>query len=237
MGLTIHYSLKSASRSARQARTLVEQLRQKALDLPLTHVGDIVELSGDECDFQQHHKGDPIRWLLVQSEAHITLADDLYYRVPPRHLIAFETFPGNGCEPANFGLCRYPAYFEVEDDFGEPARIRTGRSGWSWKSFCKTQYASNPDSGGIENFLRCHLSVIKLLDYAQPLGILDEVRDEGNFWETRDMKSLAEEIGTWNSVIAGFAGQMKDLLGNGVQAAITKFPNFEHLEAEGRKDE
>ena len=37
--------------------------------------------------------------------------------------------------------------------------------------------------------------------------------------------------------MAGLAGKMKDLLGGDVEAAIMKFQNFEHLEAEGRKDE
>ena len=42
------------------------------------------------------------------------------------------------------------------------------------------QYASNPDCGGVENFLRCHLAVVKLLDHAATLGILKEVSDEGD---------------------------------------------------------
>ena len=39
-------------------------------------------------------------------------------------------------------------------------------------------------------------------------------------------------------MIAGFVGGMKDLLGGqGVQSEITQFPNFEHLEAERRREE
>ena len=34
MGLTIHYSLTSKTRSADRAKALVEQMRQLALDLP-----------------------------------------------------------------------------------------------------------------------------------------------------------------------------------------------------------
>jgi hypothetical protein len=59
---------------------------------------------------------------------------------------------------------------------------------WSWRSFCKTQYASNPQLGGVQGFLRCHLSVIRLLDAAQELGILGEVNDEGGYWERRDAR-------------------------------------------------
>lgn len=51
------------------------------------------------------------------------------------------------------------------------------------------------------------------------------------------MRSLAAEVVQWNQQIAGLAGKMKDLLGSDIEAASMKFQNFEHLEAEGRKDE
>jgi len=37
--------------------------------------------------------------------------------------------------------------------------------------------------------------------------------------------------------LAGIAGRLKDLFGPAVEAPITKFPNFEHLEARGRNGE
>lgn len=158
----------------------------------------------------------------------------------PQHVIAFTAQPGDGCEPANFGLCRYPATIQIDDHrpgaVGGKRRVKTGLTGWRWESFCKTQYASNPDCGGVENFLRCHLSVVVLLDFAQSLGLVEEVSDEGNYWEARDAETLAKEVGVWNAMIAGFAGQLKDALGNGVASAITQFPNFDHLEARGRRE-
>ena len=109
-------------------------------------------------------------------------------------------------------------------------------SGWSWQSFCKTQYASNPAIGDIETFLTCHLVLIRLLDEAKALNILSEVSDEGGYWINRDVKALVEEVGQWNAMIAGFVGGMKDLIGGAadVRSEITKFPNYEHLEADGR---
>jgi hypothetical protein len=162
------------------------------------------------------------------------------YKVAPTHLIAFATLPGDGCEPANFGLCRYPAQIEVTDsDWPHRKRkLRTRLSGWFWGSFCKTQYASNRDCGGVENFLRCHLAVIRMLDHAKSLDILADVSDEGDFWQDRDVRALARQVGQWNETIAAFAGGLKDLLGSDqVDAEITKFPNFEHLEAAGRGKE
>ena len=35
--------------------------------------------------------------------------EGIHYRVKPKHVIAFTTDPGEGCEQANFGLCLYPA--------------------------------------------------------------------------------------------------------------------------------
>jgi hypothetical protein len=120
--------------------------------------------------------------------------------------------------------------------------VRTGLSGWSWAAFCKTQYASNPTAGGVEHFLTCHLSVVRLLDAARDLGILGEVWDEGGYWESRDVKALAETVGQWNAMIAGFVGRMKDLMGGSgggsdVEAPITGYPDYEHLEADGRRGE
>lgn len=154
MGLTIHDSLKSDTRSTKQARLFVEQLRQHALNLPFTSVGPVIELSGDNADFDGLDADDPNRWLLIQAGQHVE-RHGYYCRVTPKNVIAFLTWPGEGCEEANFGLCRYPGFVELNG-----RRIRTGLSGWCWHSFCKTQYASNSECGGVENFLRCHLTVI-----------------------------------------------------------------------------
>lgn len=49
--------------------------------------------------------------------------------------------------------------------FHEKRKIKTGLgSGWRHSSFCKTQYASDPECGGVPNFLKCHISLITLLD-------------------------------------------------------------------------
>ena len=210
MGLTIHNHLRSSTRSPKKARELVARLRGRALDLPFERVDDIIELSGQACDFNQYNREHPNRWLLIQA--------------------------GQGCEEADFGLCRYPATIAVSDPTHPRVRrkIRTGLGGWTWGSFCKTQYASNPDAGGVNNFLRCHLSVIRMLDHAKELGILQSVSDEGDFWEKRDLESLVREVGEWNEMLAALAGRFKDAVGDEVLSAIAAFPNFERLEAAGR---
>ena len=130
-------------------------------------------------------------------------------------MIAFSTLPGDGSEDANFGLAVYPKTIEVDGK-----KLRTNLGNWSWSSFCKTQYASNPKVGGVENFLRSHVAVVKLLDAAAELGILNEVSDEGDYWEKRDIKSLAAEVGDWNSMMAGWAGRLKASFGESVLTEI-----------------
>ena len=231
MGLTIHYTLKQEAQET-SARPVLEQLRQTALDLPFAEVGEIVEFKGDQCDYQKREQGDPARWLLIQAGGSVSLGGHSSLSVAPTHLIAFSTWPGEGCEEANFGLCRYPA-----TTVHQGKRIQTKLSGWSWRSFCKTQYASDPGCGGVENFIRCHLLVVAMLDQAKELGVLERVSDEGGFWEQRNVKALAEEVGSWNGMIAAFAGKLKDALGDdGVKSPITEFKNFEQLEQAGQSE-
>lgn len=239
MGLTIHWTLKSQVCSTDTARGLIDQLRRHARTLPFQRVGELIDLEGDAANFERVSRDAPHRWLLCQAGAFFSHGER-HFSVPPSHLIAFETFPGDGCEPANFGLCRYPQHVDWDEGRGggirsrrSPKRIPTGLTGWRWSSFCKTQYASNPECGGIENFLRCHLTVIALLDAAKALGLVHEVSDEGDYWTDRDVSALARTVGEWNEGIAAFAGQLKDQLGDNVQSAISAFPDFERLEARG----
>jgi hypothetical protein len=229
MGLTIHYRLQSDRRGPAEARRLVEQLRQRALDLPFQAVGEIVEVSGDSADIDKVERNDPNAWLLIQAGQYIE-RDGRHHRVAPTHVIAFSTYPAEGSEPANFGLATYPPHIEIDG-----TTLKTDLSGWSWSSFCKTQYASNPKLGGVENFLRAHLAVVKLLEGAKSLGLLKDVSDEGGFWEKRDLTALVAEVGEWNTMIAGWAGRLKDAFGDGLESEIVKFSNFEHLEAKAEK--
>jgi hypothetical protein len=227
MGLTIHYELRSDATSPEHARQQVEQLRQAALDLAMAEVGEVVEFSGAGCDFQPV-QDDSIRWLLVQARR-MVLVGEAYCFVVPMRVFAFSTLPGEGCEAANFGLGLYPETIETAD-----GTLPTSLSGWSWQSFCKTQYASNPDVGGMANFVRCHVTVVRLLDRAKAMGILESVNDESHFWENRDVKALVETVGQWNREIAAMVGQYKDWMDGDIAAPITEYPDFEHLEAEGQ---
>jgi hypothetical protein len=237
MGLTIHYGLK-ANGSEKDARELVGRLHQEALDLPFASVGEVVEFEGAQADQSRCGHDHPHFNLLgggrawVRYDVRSSGSESSTYRsaiVYPTHLIAFEALPGEGCESARFGLCRYAAFAQV----GPTRRIRTGLDGWCWQTFCKTQYASNPECGGVENFLRCHLCIVALLDRAKALGCGLEVSDEGGFWVKRSVPDLVREVGQWNENIAGLFGALQSVAGAGLEGEIQKFPNFEHLEAAG----
>ena len=141
MSLTIHYEL-AATGDETNARKLVQQLRQAALNLPFQHVGEIVKFRGDQCGWEQRPDDDPFRWLLIQAGTNIALpvypsekrqGATRLLDVRPLHMIAFETEPGDGCEPANFGLCQFPSEIS-HPQFG---KLQTKLKGWSWYSFCK----------------------------------------------------------------------------------------------------
>ena len=128
---------------------------------------------------------------------------------------AFDLLPARGCETATFGLA-------------------WKRSAWSWYDFCKTQYASNPRCGGVENFIRGHTELIHLLDDARALGLKIELHDEGKYHELRDVDALRAEVESWNGMVAAGAGMLKDSTAVGeITGPIIQYPNFEPLEAKG----
>ncbi len=137
--------------------------------------------------------------------------EGIHYHVEPTHVIAFGTSPGEGCEDANFGLALYPGVMDIKDPrTGCARRLRTGLAGWCWSSFCKTIYASRH---GIEHFVKCHPSVIAMLDHAHELGVLGEARDEGDFWETRNLEALVRQAGEWDE---GLVAMVKRTFGDNI---------------------
>lgn len=254
MGLTIHYRLAWPAGNLQDARQAVEKLRQRCLDLPFETVGRIRTFEGEACDYDRYSRDNDARWLLIQSRAAIYGRDNRNGRftacaagqdwnaavdVIPTQTVAFSAWPGQGCEEANLGLRLLPDSLTLHTDRGEPYALAVPDKGWNWKSFCKTQYANDPRCGGIQNFLRCHLTVIASLDAAQELGFRVEVSDEGGFWEKRSVAALAREIGEWDRHLAALVGAFTQRIredGMTVEAPIAERPDFEHLEAEGVLD-
>jgi hypothetical protein len=97
-----------------EAHRVVEQLRQKAIDLKWLPVGEVVHLADQECS-----EGDrlPGRFLLIA-------AGDTVFA--PHEAVFFEaTPPGDEVRP--FGLAAYPAHLE-----GSNKVVPTHLAGWQW---------------------------------------------------------------------------------------------------------
>ena len=155
----------------------------------------------------------------------------------------------------------YNCWEPPEDEkFQDQRKIKTKLGGcWHYSSFCKTQYASNPECGGVANFVKSHLSVIHLLDRIAELPTIKvEINDEGKYgrsyftddwtvpkpvysWHDGkyDVKALVQEVGQWNEMIAAKFGALNDVLNvssspTRLESPITGFPDFEHLEFKGQ---
>ncbi|MBI5385871.1 MAG: hypothetical protein HZA90_14430 [Verrucomicrobia bacterium] len=128
MGLTISYTLSSRRRLAEPVVfRMTERTAQFARKIGCAQV-------------EGPSLGGPEHWKMW------TLPDGATTGEPVSALKGYSVrvCPGDGCETAWFGLCRYP-----------------GVSGWKLTSWCKTQYAARH---GLDHFLRCHRQLISLLD-------------------------------------------------------------------------
>ncbi|MCY2926150.1 MAG: hypothetical protein NT031_12050, partial [Planctomycetota bacterium] len=114
----------------------------------------------------------------------------------------------------------------------------TPAAGGIWSSFCKTQYANDPRCGGWNNFARAHLGVLAVLEHLQGLGFRARIRDEGGFWEKRDVAALGKALGESDVAIAGMIGALKEQAresGMTAQSAMDGRGDFEHLEAKAQE--
>lgn len=252
MGLTLSYETSlPADCSEADVLDRLTALRARALALPFEAVSDIVR-------FDERSLTDVplLRGLAFESLAHVVQLNAAFHRdtlyrdwlglgeedeyevvdahtrryrpiEAPHHVetsvIGFAIAPGRGSEPASFALTRLS---------GPEITTR-----WSCECFCKTQYASML---GDEHLLRCHGSLVALLDAAVELGFEVEVHDEAGYWESRDAQQLIESVAAMNRIVAGFAGALTDAVREAgadsrrISGAIFEHPDFERLETEVR---
>jgi hypothetical protein len=221
LGLTISYSLGLTHASIEQAREKIIRLHHHASDLPLKELGDVTELEGAACCFEEDDPHFNLKHDALRLEDIAHNLDQHITETKCTHLIGFDVFPGAGCSGMSCGLATYSE---------EPMS-------WQWYSYCKTQYASNPEFGGIENFVKSHLSVLKILEFSQQLGILAEATDPSGYWENRDLEALIRNVTQENIFMAAIMGSLKDVLqplGYSAKAPTLDRADFEYLEAKGQ---
>lgn len=240
MGLHLCYELSLAGTISEQGvAELISSLHAKASGLPVARVSGLVRADERALDAPW-----PIRGLTVERLSDVVLMHGSVVREELRArrrapsgagdvAIGFAIAPGRGCEPASFGLAR----------LGGSAGGGAGgdADSWWWHGCCKTQYASAVSD---EHLLRCHASLVAVLDEASALGFGLEVRDETGYYMSRDERMLLASVAEMNRTVARFAGRFTDAArAAGVESrrvggAIFGHPDFERLEteAEGREE-
>lgn len=243
MGLHLCYELSLPGHHLEaDAVQRVLTLREHALSLPFAHVSEMVRLTDEALAGPKPTRGlvyerledvvygsaEWARGELYRRSLGIREDDEDAYAtvvVPPElPTVAhgFAVAPGRGCEPATFGLAQLSGAAHVSLP-------------WWWHYCCKTQYASVVST---EHLLRCHTSLVALLDTAVSLGFEVVVRDEAGYWNSRDPKQLVEAVEQMNRLVARFAGTFTDAVRDAggdsrqVRGTIFEHPDFERLETD-----
>lgn len=231
MGLTIHYTVEFKG-TTKQLQKKLEKIRQACRDLPFEEVGEVqtVRITRDMIkiwEWLQHRLSHPNNTQddiemrnLIMEQMGVTAwkmvelgewqqEDNRYWKVvKPTTMVSLFIWPGEGCESAELNFQRIRGKFRC-------------------KSFCKTQYA--------EEFARCHLLVVKLLDILKAEGFTVDCYDEGGYYDTRDMKVLAKNINESTAMIAGILGGLKSAVedrGMVVGSPIEKCKNIMRVDGE-----
>jgi hypothetical protein len=227
MGLHLCYELDLArDLSFADVTERVRQLHRVAVTLPFDMVGPVVQVNEGE---SLGEKADSDSGLV----SFVRLCAQI--RLDPRdpvtgaridllpNAVGFAVNAGDRCETATFGV----AWVPPSDEDGN--RLRGEPYIWHWHAVPKTQYALVL---GDDHLIRCHTSLVKLLDKAGELGFDVTVRDETHYWETRDTNVLLSEVREMNRIVARVAGNIHDALRDHghVGGAIFDHPEFEDLE-------
>jgi hypothetical protein len=229
MGLTVSYDFTLKSASVEEVREKITALRNIAINFPGAEVYGLIELAGKNCGFpaqrSKNSEDDPLLDLKVRAvkDGNMRVDENLnFYFIHPKYIVAFDTLPAAGCSPAAFGLA-------TMEEIGK-------KNNWYWHCYCKNQYASNPEYGGVENFIKSHLFLISILDEISKLGIKCKVNDPTGYWKSRKLKDLTDNIEEANLLVAAIIGSLKtsfEAKGMRAEAPILEYPNFEYLEAKG----
>ena len=227
MGLTLHYNVEFNG-TAKQLQAKLEKIRQACLDLPFEQVGEKVKTvkitqkiidtynvlqkkccHPNNTDKNLAKRDKEIEKLGVTDWQMTEIGqwkheDGKHWRETiPTTLVSLNLWPGKGCESADLNFQKRNGKFVCD-------------------SFCKTQYA--------EHFVQCHLLTIQLLDMLKSEGFtMVDIYDEGDYYQTRDIKILAKNINESTAMIAGILGGLQQAAkknGMTVEAPIEKCQNY-----------
>lgn len=231
MGLTIHYTVEFDG-TIKQLHNKLEKIRQACSDLPFEEVKEVetVKITKDIIkiwNFLQEmitHPNNSIEnmamrdlimeklgvstWKMVELGEWRKEGNVSWKVARPTTMVSLFLWPGEGCESLEFNFQRISGKFVC-------------------KSCCKTQYA--------EQFVKCHLLVIQLLDMLKAEGFAVDVYDEGEYWQIRDIKVLAKNINESTALISAVLGGLKSAAeqsGIVVEAPIENSKNYMKVDEE-----
>lgn len=209
MGLTIHYKFSVTKHLASAVvRELADRTALYARKIGCAEVSETLRATSDE-------KLAPLFAQVGKPE------DCCFGHVALKRGWLVEVWPGEGCESALFGLCQYPRRV-----LSRTGNVSIGyEDGWLLKGFCKTQYAGEH---GWEHFLKCHRQIISLLDFWRELGVMVEVTDEGEYWETRSEEKLRNKLQQYDGLVAAVGGMLKDMPNDSGGSLSVESPIFDY---------
>lgn len=158
MGLTVHYDLKTTSKSRDRVIGYLEQARQMAMDLAFEEISDLVVYENPT----EHTVDEEHSWMFIQSDTSVDIPwtrskiGGVRRRVHAEWFAGFTAWPGEGCESMEIVLAQHPRTIEVqykpEDDSrfrgeAKPDELRFGyRFDWKkWEQWCKRNNRTDLD--------------------------------------------------------------------------------------------
>lgn len=222
MGITIHYETCFRGTKNQLIAKLAE-LAQVAAKLEFQETGPVYEVNFAS-DFDTRDQFTPMvkneetgkfeidesyRWAKIQAQPHVPFIDNrdtfaarmktreriekIQARINESHGFVLSLWWGRGCEATNFPFVAYHG--------NGPSRRRV----WKGSSFTKTQYA--------EPFVKAHITVCALLKHAEKLGLVENVYDEAEFYETGDITLLIDNGEANLRLIQAMTGMFQEAFG------------------------
>ncbi len=178
MGLSLYWELRAGD--GVDPRAAVSEMRSAALSAGFAEVGEVIDVSVTVHPAGEEATADRA-WALSQAMVTLHPPGEEAVRLVPRSAVLFRA-TNPGAEDAVFGLADYEGL------------------GWRFSGGCKTQGASK--RGGMQAFLRSHRAIVTVLDRARSAGLKVSVKDDGEYWDTRDQKRLLDKLEEWEGLLA-----------------------------------
>jgi hypothetical protein len=200
MGLTIGYKI-SFKGTAEELHKKLMVIRSKCLDKPFEEVDEIEHTVYSKEDMEFYRQEQDKTWFPNNTPENIAARNKALKDrgLDINTMIAIDVYHG-GCgkkhEFMKWGLWAGEGCESTDIEFFKK------RTYWRCQGFTKTQYATS--------IIRCHLLVIDVLDLFKQEGFIVKVNDDGEYWKTRDLEVLAQNINEYTGMLQAIGGVLKE---------------------------